>query len=210
MIPLPILFETTIPVVASEEPIATDLHLWKDRTSPVLFVVGLSGSGKTTLTKMLMKPDVKVIHLDNFFIETCEEYGVNAWDPKETDKLDKVFWSKYFNKLLKTVYDAASGKLGKRVIIEGIQPVDIWSIEGEEKMMKFFSKYPFIFMNTSLIMSTIRSAQRESKDPHIKKSIIWHAYDRLRINLNLKRRIDKFRKERIKLSDDVVVVKVVQ
>ena len=149
-------------------------ELWgEDENHNVLYITGYSGSGKSTVTEELKDDNTIVIHLDLYF---DEYYNPNAGGKSTlfTDFLkkknvpipntiDKSEWAskKVLSKFENAIeeFGRYQYKLGKKVIVEGVQIAD----DTIQENKSFFQDKCLIVLQTSQLKSRINANKRDQK-----------------------------------------------
>lgn len=149
-------------------------ELWgEDENHNVLYITGYSGSGKSTVTEELKDSNTIVIHLDLYF---DEYYNPNAGGKSSifTDFLKKknipipntIDENEWDSKKVLSKFDNAieefgkyQFKLGKKVIVEGVQIAD----DTIQEDKSFFQDKCLIVLQTSQLKSRMNANKRDQK-----------------------------------------------
>tara|TARA_Y100000310_G_C20676317_1_gene813291 strand:- start:1414 stop:1998 length:585 start_codon:yes stop_codon:yes gene_type:complete len=172
----------------NDKTISIDLDKFESGEIPRLLIIGYSGSGKTTIGIQLAKKYKKEFrHLDGCWIDIAKKYK---------DEKDK---GRQFQLCILS-------SIKQKGIIDGIQIL----MHEEFKIDKnYLMKQPIIILGTSLIVSSLKAAMRNSKEGIINdkgeqeemsfiQSLKWQGYH---TNFkNLKNKIKQFRKDRIAIK----------
>lgn len=151
-----------------------NLHLFgKDKNHNVLYIMGASGSGKSTIARQNRK-NANIIHLDGYIdgrgAPKSKEFNQfmrdNNLDPNDIphslrrDPRAPETWAKV-DKLGELIESFGQQQFSKkkRVIVEGVQLMD----ETIYPDKSYFKSKPFVVLNTSSIVSTIRASKRDQK-----------------------------------------------
>lgn len=153
-----------------------NIEKWgRNRDTNTLYITGRSGSGKSTLAKKYADKNTNVIHLDLYLEKQ------NGQDDNKNKDLDNFLHKKKFDvtKCSDTSIDKkerwkALDEFGellldfskesydnkKKVIVEGVQLSDETLYPNKREL---YGK-PFIYVNTNMVKSYIRSVKRDNKN----------------------------------------------
>ena len=145
----------------------------KDPNHNVCYIMGMSGSEKSTVARQNSR-NANIIHLDAYidgkgapkskeFNSFLQKNGMDhdaiskalrkdRRNPKTWENVDK------FSDLI-DAFGKEQYKKNKRVIVEGVQLMD----ETMRPNKSYFKDKPYIVLNTSSLLSTIRGNRRDSK-----------------------------------------------
>jgi len=171
-------------IIISDKTISIDLNDFLSGKYDKLFVIGLVASGKTTLGhKLGRKYKVNVYHTDDCWNKIIPD------DPMNVNKRDMI---KYGDKYRKCIEALLNKK--EKCIIEGLGILE-YPYLYKNRYSKMIETYPSVIVGSSMFKSSIQAI----KDPKRKSKII-HT---LKTNIKVMDMYNKFRKNRIKVGNDI-------